>query len=82
MRVSEKGQITLPKALREAAGIAPNSEVRISFEGGRLIVEPSDGASREAIALRVRRFSKALDALTGTGNPSISTDDVMGATRG
>ncbi|MCP1200126.1 AbrB/MazE/SpoVT family DNA-binding domain-containing protein [Notoacmeibacter sp. MSK16QG-6] len=82
MRVSEKGQITLPKALRDAAGIAPNSEVRISFEGGRLIVEPTDQANREAIAQRIRRFNKALDALTGTGDPSISTDDVMDATRG
>ncbi len=82
MRVSDKGQVTLPKALREAAGISANSEVRISLEGGRIVVERADQRHSQAIAERLRRFNKALDALAGTGDPSIRTDDVMDATRG
>lgn len=44
MRVTEKGQVTIPQSVRRHLGIVPGSEVEFSFlEGGALLrkVEPS-----------------------------------------
>jgi antitoxin PrlF len=40
VRVSRKGQATIPKPLREKFGIETPGEVFIYEEGGRIIVEP------------------------------------------
>lgn len=45
MRVTEKGQVTIPKHIRVAAGVAPGSEVAFSLEGSRIVITPlSTGA--------------------------------------
>lgn len=81
MRVSEKGQVTIPKHVREQAGIRPNSEVTIRLEGGRVIVEPADHAESRNVRQRMEHFLDELKKLEGTGDPTISADDVMRATR-
>jgi AbrB family looped-hinge helix DNA binding protein len=81
MRVSEKGQITIPKNLRELAGILPNSEVTMAMEGGRLIVEAADRKATEANRMRMERFLAALSKLEGTGDPTLGAEDVMALTR-
>lgn len=81
MRVSSKGQVTIPKDLRDLAGIRPNSEVVFSVDGARVIVEAKGSEQRTADRLRLRRFLEALGRLEGTGDPSISADDVMRETR-
>ena len=40
MLVSEKGQVTIPKHIRTAAGVAPGSEVAFSLEGSRIVITP------------------------------------------
>ena len=40
MLVTEKGQVTIPKHIRTAAGVAPGSEVQFSLEGSRIIITP------------------------------------------
>jgi AbrB family looped-hinge helix DNA binding protein len=40
MHVSEKGQVTIPKHIRIAAGVAPGSEVSFSLEGSRIVITP------------------------------------------
>ncbi len=37
--VSEKGQITVPKPLRERLGIRPGDQLEILEEGGRLVLD-------------------------------------------
>lgn len=81
MRVSEKGQVTIPKNLREIAGIKPNGEVSITLEGGRLVIEALDRSESVAIRERLQRFLAALERLEGTGNQAVNADDVMRATR-
>lgn len=39
MQVTEKGQITIPKRLRDATGILPGSQVSFSLEGGKIIIQ-------------------------------------------
>ena len=81
MRVSEKGQITIPKNLRELAGIRPNSDVTISMEGGRLFIEALDRSEQAANRARLDRFLSALKQLEGTGDQNMSAEDVMHETR-
>ena len=40
MLVTEKGQVTIPKHIRVAAGVAPGSEVAFSLEGSRIVITP------------------------------------------
>lgn len=40
VRVSQKGQATIPKSLRETFGIETPGEVFIYQEGNRIIIEP------------------------------------------
>ncbi len=39
MFVTGKGQITIPKSVRLAAGVVPGTEVSVRFEAGKIIVE-------------------------------------------
>ena len=40
MLVTEKGQVTIPKHIRAAAGVAPGSEVSFSLDGGKIVITP------------------------------------------
>jgi len=44
-KIDKKGRLTLPKELRESLGLEPGQEVRLSVEGGGVIVRPK--VSRE-----------------------------------
>lgn len=81
MRVSSKGQVTIPRDLREIAGIEPNSDVVFGIEDGKITIVPRDGRRATADEQRLRKFLSALDSLEGTGDPSLDTDTVMAMTR-
>ena len=66
MLVTEKGQVTIPKHIRQAAGVAPGSEVTFSLEGSRIVITPvgtnikeDRRAKLKAAAARVRRSLSA-----------------------
>lgn len=40
--LSAKGQITLPKEIRDALGIQPNDKIVFTIEDGRLILTPKN----------------------------------------
>ena len=46
--VAERGQITLPKAVRDALGLTKGSVLKVELEGGRIILRKSvdDAISR------------------------------------
>jgi antitoxin PrlF len=45
MQVTDKGQITIPKAVRLAAGVTPGSQVSVRFDGGKIVIEKLASAS-------------------------------------
>ena len=45
MRVTSKGQVTIPRDLRELAGISPNSEVIFGVEDGKITIVAQAGNS-------------------------------------
>lgn len=75
MRVSERGQITIPKALRDRFGINPNVEVEvIPTENGLLIQK------RTAAKHPVERVYGILGA--GALGEGVSVDDYIEEIRG
>lgn len=81
MRVTSKGQVTIPRDLRELAGIEPNSEVVFAIEDGKITIMPKADRREQEDGERLRRFMRALDRLEGTGDPDRNADDIMTLTR-
>jgi antitoxin PrlF len=76
--ITVKGQVTLPKAIREAAGIRPGDrvEVRLRPEGG-LIIEAEAVFDGEAT---YRRQLEDMSRRRPLSN--LSPEDIMAMTRG
>lgn len=64
MQVTEKGQITIPKRLRDAAGISPGSRVSATLEGGKIVIQrtsvPMDDR-RDALRAAARKVRASMD---------------------
>ncbi len=67
--VSEKGQITIPKALRERLGIRPGQPLEVREEQGRLVLTKAVTGS-------------GIDSLVGILKPGKSTDALIERLRG
>ena len=68
-RVSEKGQITIPKSLRDELGIRAGMELEFTTERGLLVgakVEPKD----------------AVLSVTGIADAPVDVDDYLDSVRG
>ncbi|WP_378947473.1 AbrB/MazE/SpoVT family DNA-binding domain-containing protein [Mesorhizobium sp. ANAO-SY3R2] len=75
MRVTSKGQVTIPRDLRETFGIAANTEVIFGIEGGKITIVPKDEIGRIADRDRLDRFLAILDRLEGAADHVISPDE-------
>ena len=81
MRVTSKGQVTIPRDLRELTGIKPNSEVVFSIESGKLVLTPKGGGQEKADKNRLDQFLQTLERLEGTGDQDLNADALMALTR-
>lgn len=71
MRVTTKGQVTIPRNVREMLGITPETEVDFKEEDGRFyIVKTSQPSS-----------TGKLKKLRGIATAKMSTDEIMSLTR-
>jgi antitoxin PrlF len=79
--VTVKGQVTLPKKVREAAGLRPGDKVNVRAEGGSVIVERACTSDREQEA--AARVERAMADLQQRGiEPAATTDELMHLLRG
>jgi antitoxin PrlF len=71
MRVTSKGQVTIPLQVRRRLGIEPGSEVEFEIvdDGVRLVRRP-------------RRDGRAVVAGMRTSKLTMTTDEIMALTRG
>jgi AbrB family looped-hinge helix DNA binding protein len=76
MRITSKGQVTIPVEIREKAGLLPNTEVNFVFERGVVRLVKVKGARRGG------RGAEVLRRLRGSGTVKMSTDEIMALTRG
>lgn len=82
MLVSEKGQVTIPKDIRAAAGVFPGTEVSFSLDGGKIIITPV--ASRVSNDRR-ERLRAAAARVRGTLSPEfqqLGAQEIMDFLRG
>jgi antitoxin PrlF len=70
VRVTSKGQVTIPLEVRRALGISPGTDVqfRLDGDGARLVVD------RERAAAAVGR-------MRGAGDVELTTDEILALTR-
>ena len=47
MRITSKGQVTIPKEIREKAGLLPETEVEFGIEDGKVVVKLSRKPQRK-----------------------------------
>ncbi|MBA3747100.1 MAG: AbrB/MazE/SpoVT family DNA-binding domain-containing protein [Solirubrobacterales bacterium] len=71
MRVTQKGQVTIPLAVRRALGIQPGTEVAFELDrdGGARLVVDGERAATEIARMR------------GAGDVDLTTDEILALTR-
>ncbi len=75
MRITSKGQVTIPAEIREKLGLLPNSEVEFELDGKGVRIlraKAPRGAGRGAAAV---------GRLRGRATVRMSTDEIMALTR-
>lgn len=76
MRITSKGQVTIPKEIRDQFGLLPGTEVEFIGEGGKVTVRKLEGSNN-----RGREIVERLAGATG-GDIPLSTEEIMKMTRG
>lgn len=74
MRMTSKGQVTIPQALREAIGLMPHSEVEFELDGDSVRIRRARRSSSRGAAVIAR--------MKGTASSRLTTDEIMKLTRG
>lgn len=77
MRITDKGQVTIPQAIRERAGLMPGTDVTVELVGDEVRLRKAD-----APAARPTRGQKLVQALRGAGPSPMSTDEIIALMRG
>jgi len=80
--MTSKGQILIPKAIRDAAGLAPGKPFKVWLnEDGKVSIAPLSFGPEDA-ELRVQQMRKGLKALRGKYSTGRGTDAIMRELRG
>jgi AbrB family looped-hinge helix DNA binding protein len=72
MRVTTKGQVTIPQHIREKLGITPATEVDFVEEENRIFL-----VKRKGERAAIRKFAK----LRGVATVKMTTNEIMALTR-
>ena len=75
MRITSKGQVTIPVAFREKLGLLPDTEVTFALEGNAVKIYragPRAGSPRGR---------KVVAGLRGRSRVKMSTDEILALTR-
>ena len=73
MKITTKGQVTIPQDIRERLGLLPHTEVEFEVRGNVVVV---------AKACTGRRGRRIVDSLRGRGDVPKTTDEILALTRG
>lgn len=75
MRITSKGQVTIPIGIREQAGLMPHTEVEFEFDGTAVRIR------RAKVRRQPGRGDRLISHLRGGGDVPMSTDEIMALTR-
>ena len=74
MRLTSKGQVTIPREIRKQLGLLPNSELEFEVDGDSLRIRKARRSTSRGAALIAR--------MRGTAKAGMRTDEIMRLTRG
>ncbi|MES2177239.1 MAG: AbrB/MazE/SpoVT family DNA-binding domain-containing protein [Gemmatimonadota bacterium] len=72
MRITSKGQVTIPLQVRERLGLLPNTEVEFSIRGDVAVLMKAGTR---------RRGRAVVEHMRGRGDGTMTTDEIMALTR-
>jgi AbrB family looped-hinge helix DNA binding protein len=75
MRITSKGQVTIPADIRELAGLLPHTEVEFEFDGKVVRLVPAANPKKAG------RGARVVSHLRGRGDVPMTTDAIMALTR-
>jgi len=75
MRITSKGQVTIPQRLRERYGLMPETEVEFVEVGGEIVV-------RRAGAQSADRAQQIVGRMLGAGHSPLTTEEIIAIARG
>ena len=76
MRITIKGQVTIPLEIREKLGLLPNTEVEFEIDRDAVRMKKASNPQRP------HRGRALIDHMRGRGTRRITTDEIMKLTRG
>ena len=74
MRITSKGQVTIPADFRSKAGLLPHTEVSFEMDGKAVRITRARNAKQG-------RGARLVAHLHGRGDVKMSTDEIMALTR-
>ena len=77
MRISSKGQVTIPQKIRSRLGLLPHTKVEFELAGDRARIRKARRPPGES-----GRGRLAVELLRGTASTRMSTDEILALTRG
>jgi AbrB family looped-hinge helix DNA binding protein len=77
MRITSKGQVTIPADIREAAGLLPHTEVDFELHDGTVRIVRSGAPKKPSRGAQIVAHLRA-----HKGDISMTTDEIMALTRG
>ena len=77
MRITSKGQVTIPVEIREAAGLLPDTEVEFRFDGTVVQIVPAEAPRSDSRGARLVAHLRR-----HRGDSTMTTDEIMALTRG
>jgi AbrB family looped-hinge helix DNA binding protein len=75
LRITSKGQVTIPIDIRERAGLLPQTEVEFEFDGKSVRIVRAKARKNDGRGARLIRH------LRGRGDVAMTTDEIMALTR-
>ena len=75
MRITSKGQVTIPLEIRTRAGLLPHTEVEFALRGETVTLRKVTRGARG-------RGTRLIERMRGRGTVRMTTDDIMALTRG
>ena len=77
LRITAKGQVTIPQTVRESAGFMPGTEVEFKIDDGVVrLVKATNGVGRRS------RGQKLVESLRAGGDFKMTTDEIIALMRG